>query len=336
MNAARRLGSAFALLVLAAACLCKPAEAALRLCDRTSYILYAATGAASGDAIATRGWTRIVPGGCVTAIDGPLTASAYYVYARTSQAHSGAAHAWGGRAELCAETVDFTATTPAASGRCATDDAFAVPFARIDTRGKADWTMTFTQSPPLATAVAARQAGLVRLLGDIGAPVGKGASAAHALDKFRIRMKMAASAGPNDLFDALETEALKIAAPAGFSVCNDTDRPVWAALGFLRGKAWVSQGWWKAEPGACAHAIPNRLAMDKVYLLVERADGKKLVTGPETFCVTNIEFEIERRADCAARGLIASGFAVTNTKGHSGYAAHVSENGLLPPLEGQD
>ena len=75
------------------------------------------------------------------------------------------------------------------------------------------------------------------------------------------------------LFDALETEALKVAAPAGYSICNDTDAPVWAALGLRDGKIWHSRGWWKVAPGACASAIAEAARHDKIYLLVERKDG---------------------------------------------------------------
>lgn len=333
MTGAGRPCLTLALIMLTFACACRPARAALTLCDRTSYILYAATGTTTGDDIVTAGWIRLVPGGCATAIEGPLTAKSYYVYARSSQSYSGPTRAWGGDFDLCTQTIDFHLTTPLGVPRCS-QDSFAAPFAQVDTKGRRDWTMTFTQSPPLTSATAARQAGFVRLLRDAGYHVG--ADAAPALDKFRARMRMSDLASADDLFDALETEALKVAAPAGFSICNDTNAPVWAALGFRRGKDWVSRGWWKAEPGACARAIAARLDTDRVYLLVERDDGTKLVTGPQTFCVTNIEFEIERRTDCTARGLIASGFAVTDTRGRSGYAAHISENGLLPAPQGRD
>ena len=39
-----------------------PAQAALTLCNRTSYILYAATSAIRSPQSQTEGWTRIAPG----------------------------------------------------------------------------------------------------------------------------------------------------------------------------------------------------------------------------------------------------------------------------------
>ena len=292
-------------------------------------------------AVKTQGWIRIVPGACQIAFPGDLTTQPYYVYARTSQAHSGPARAWGGNVSLCAKETSFALTTPIGGNRCSSDDSFAMPFNHIDTQGKTRWTTTFTQAPGPASLAAAREAGLARLLGDIGllhmaghtsAAKAAAAPVAMALDSFRTRMKMPKSAGPADLFDALETEALKVAAPAGYSVCNDTDEPVWAALGLREGGVWASRGWWKVSAGACARAITTPLSADKVYLVVERKDGHRLVSGKEMFCITHITFDVQRRTQCKERGLKSAGFAATDTRGLTGFAAHVSEDGLLPSL----
>ena len=331
-----RLVLPFCMTVLFAVC-ASPASAALDLCNRTSYVLYASTGEASASNVVTHGWTRIAPGSCAVAIAGPLRASGAYVYARTSRAHRGPAHAWGGKIPLCVKDTDFSLQLPAGTERCPSDDSFVQPFARIDTKGKTSWTTAFTLSPDIASLAAARDAGIARLLGDIGYKSGRGgAGTTQALDKFRIRMKIPATAGSADLFDALETEALKVAAPAGYSICNDTDAPFWAALGQKTAKAWTARGWWKVLPGACAHAIATPLSTDKIYLRVDRKGGPTLVSGPNTFCVTGITFEIEGRERCTARGLTAAGFAATDTRGHAGFAAYVGENGLLPPLRTPD
>jgi uncharacterized membrane protein len=311
-----------------------PAEAALKLCNRTSYILYAATGTSVADGVATKGWTRIVPGACNTAVKSALGSAPLYVYARSSQAHNGPAHAWGGHDLLCAESGDFSLDTAPSTGRCPADEAFEMPFAQIENGGARDWTTSFTQAPPLKSDDAARQAGLARLLADNGMkPVTPGSKEMTAeLDQFRARMKMPKDAGSDALFDALETGALKIASPAGYSVCNDTSAPVWAAIGLQNGQVWSSRGWWKVMPGGCARALTDPLSFDKVWLLVEGKGTHLLVTGKEEFCVTSIIFEVEKRGRCNDRGLVSRGFAVTNTHGLTGYTAHVSENGLLPAL----
>ena len=330
MTRARHPAAILVLSTLVWMCSAAPGDAALRLCNRTSYILYASTGSETVKAIATRGWLRIVPGACEVAVAGALSAPQYFVYARTSQAHSGSAHAWGGHTKLCTKETDYALENPLGTQNCPSGDAFHMPFATLDTGGQENWTTTFTQSPPLNSANAARRAGIARLLRDIGYKIRQGIG--PALENFRLQMKMAPDAGLADLFDALETEAMKIASPAGYSICNDTDAPIWAALGMKRAGAWVARGWWKVMPGACARAIATKLSDEAIYLLVERKDGRRLVAGKTKFCITNITFDIEGRTNCAARGLNTAGFAVTDTKNRGGFTAHVSEDGLLLPL----
>ena len=135
-----------------------------------------------------------------------------------------------------------------------------------------------------------------------------------------------------NLFDALETDAMKVAAPAGYSVCNDTNETLWTALAFRRGKAWATRGWWQMAAGACVRALTTALQANHIYLLVERKNGERIVTGKTEFCIASVAFDIEKRGDCKTRGLTAAGFATTDTRGRSGFTAHVSEDGLLPPL----
>ena len=69
-----------ALLVLSAVLLClshSPARASLQVCNRTSYVLYAAEGWTIGADNFTKGWSRIVPGACATPLAGMLTANGY-------------------------------------------------------------------------------------------------------------------------------------------------------------------------------------------------------------------------------------------------------------------
>lgn len=310
------------------------ASAALKLCNRTSYVLYAATAVAAGTDVVTQGWTRIVPGTCQIALREPLRASAYYVYARTSLAHSGASRAWNGPQPFCVKDAGFALRAPLAASRCPADDTFDLPFAAVNTHRKPSWTMTFDETPAFASMSDAAAAGLKRLLRDQGARIGalnaKPDKASDiALIAFRKRLRMSATASDADLFDALETEALKTTAPAGYSVCNDTANPIWIAMGQKSANKWVSRGWWKIAAGGCARAIAEALSADKIYLLAQKPGGAPIVSGPAKFCVTGIEFEIEGRGNCAGRGLTEAGFAETSTKGLAGFAAHVGERGLV-------
>jgi uncharacterized membrane protein len=308
----------------------RPAEAALQICNRTSYVLYAAEGWTVGMDNFTQGWTRLVPGSCATPISGMLTAKNYYLYARSSQAHAGSARAWGGPIQLCAKEKNFALKTTAASPTCSSDDAFPMPFAPVDTHRMQSWTTTLTESSAIATDDAARAAGLNRLLNDIGYKVTNAKQRNDALNRFRTRLKLAPKAGMADLFDALETEALKASSPAGYSICNDTAGEVWTALAFRDQKDSLAAGWWKIPAGACAHALTQPLKLDKVYVHAEGHNKPNLVSGPDKFCTANITFQVTKTGDCKGRGLNETGFAVTGTKGHTGYTAHIGNNGLLP------
>ena len=315
---------AFLLAVLAAS----PAEASLRLCNETSYVIYAATGVLRGG-IKVSGWSRIVPGSCTTALQGDLAAQAYYLYARSSAAHTGARRAWDGQVNLCVRDTNFSLTMPSPSAPCASSDAYELPFAALQTHHMRSWTVTFHEAPDLGSMKNAEQAGLKRLLADVGA---KGLSSPKAVDAAlaaaRRRLHLPAGAGPALLFDALETEAMRASVPAGYTICNDTEKTVWAAIAQRRRAVFVSRGWWAVGAGACAKVITESIAKMPVYLRVERGKGVAVVSGAEKFCVTNIEFEIQGRERCAARGLTEAGFAATNSQGAAGFVAHISSRGL--------
>lgn len=306
------------------------AQASLQVCNRTSYILYAAEGWATQTDNITQGWSRIAPGSCATPVQGMLSAPGYFLYARSSQAHNGPARAWGGAIQLCAKDANFSLKTPTASTVCTGNDTFTVPFAQIDTHHMQSWTATLTESTAIRTDDQARAAGIDRLLRDNGFKISSGKDRNDAINRFKTKMKLASKANIADLFDALETEAMKASSPAGYSICNDTAGEAWVALGFRAGGQSLAAGWWKVPAGACAHALTEPLNQDKVYIHAEGHNKPQLVGGRDTFCVTNITFQITGSADCKKRGLSEAGFTATNTKGRAGYTVHIGNNGLLP------
>jgi uncharacterized membrane protein len=307
-----------------------PANAALKLCNQTSYVLYAATGARSDGGAVSQGWTRVAPGDCRDVQKKPLTVSPSYLYARSSQAHTGEPRAWGGQFPLCVKDTNFVLTTGAS---CSGDDSFAVPFSAIDTHGLSSWTMTLTETTAIASLDEARRAGIDRLLGDLGYRFNDDDGRQKALAGFRRRVNLVANASDADLFDAMETEAMKTVSPAGYSICNDTTGVIWTALAFRDGKQALTAGWWKVSPGGCAHALTQPLHIDRVYLHAEGHNKPALVSGPDKFCVANITFQTTDNGNCAAHGLSAAPFALTSTKGVAGYTAHVGENGLEPSIQ---
>ena len=156
-----------ALIVAAFACMhASAASAGLKLCNRTSYVLYAATAFPAGAETVTKGWTRIVPGTCQVAIKEALIAPVYYVHAHSSLAHSGSSRAWGGKFSFCVKDTNFVTHVALTVAGCPSDDLFALPFAEIDTHHMRAWTMTFSEPPDVASMDDAARKGLKRLLRD--------------------------------------------------------------------------------------------------------------------------------------------------------------------------
>ena len=311
-----------------------PAQAALTLCNRTSYILYAATSAIQSPRSDTQGWTRIAPGDCQLARKEALTAETYLVHARSSLAHSGAARAWGGSYPVCVKDGNFNMKQAVTGAVCTADDTFALPFAPLDNRGHASWTMNFDEQPMLGSLSAAQLAGVKRLLADNGYKVGgidgkPDKATGAALNDFRTKMHFAPNADNSTLFDTLEREARKKIAPAGYTVCNDSGAAIQVALAQNDNNKPVSRGWWTVQPGACAKAITTPLSSDAVYLLVQRKAGGTLVGGAQRFCTAAAAFDIQG-GDCTVGKYSQAGFARTDTKGKAGYVARIGPAGLKP------
>jgi uncharacterized membrane protein len=299
------------------------AHADLRLCNRTSYILYAATGEAAGPMDQVRGWLRIAPGDCQAAITGPLAAKRYLVYARSALAHSGPQRAWGGSVQTCVRDGTFLLKQPRQSS-CTQPGSYAAPFAAVNLRGRADFTMNFDEQPAFGSLPAAQLAGAKRLLKDNGFALGAidGApdkATGKALSAFRQRVHLSDQAGNAELFTALEQEAQKKVAPAGYTVCNDGKAELLVATADKGAKGIVAHGWWRIAAGACARTATQALNTDTVWLLAEKMDGSVVMGGPDQFCVAPETFDLPQSGNCVSR----AGFARTPTKGRSFYVAHI-------------
>lgn len=310
-----------------------PASAALKLCNQTSYIIYTAFGAATKTELDARGWSRIVPGDCAMPIPQPLNAPAYFIYAHTSPAHSGPSRAWGGNVSICARDTNFAQRNKLPVRVCPGPEYYKMPFAVIDRHGRASWTTTFTESPDLKTLKDAKRAGVNRLLEDLGYHVNVPGERARdlALEDFHKRAKLAADANSGELFAALETQAMKAAAPAGYTVCNNSETPLWVAIALQAGNAFSTRGWWQVARGACSRLITETLRTDRVYLLAQSKGKPPLVTGSAKFCIEESQFELSGKPACRGKGFSLAGFAATDTKGRSGYVAKIGDNGLASP-----
>ena len=319
---------------LALLCAAGPSEAALTLCNSTSYVLYAATAAIKTPQSQTQGWTRVAPGECQVARKEALTAETYLVHARSSLSHSGPARAWGGGFPMCVKDADFNIVQSGAMAACSAEGSFALPFAALDTGGRPNWTMTLDEQPALASLTAAQLAGAKRLLRDNGfdpGPIDGSTSKLTGVALTAARRKFAAEKLDNvTLFARLESEARQTNAPSGYTVCNDADAPLDVALAEVsKGKA-VSRGWWTVPRGACARTSTAPLAKDAAYyLFARRKDGTPVASGKEMFCIAPTAFEISTRGSCADRKQQEAGFVRTQTGGLGGYTARIGKAGMV-------
>ena len=116
------------------------AKFGLNLCNKTSYLVWAAIGFPAGEEDMSSGWIRVEPGQCAKAIKGKLGPGPYYVYAEAADAkgatvkQAGRLLVWSGSETFCVKTTRFEI-----KGRdtCTVRGYDERRFMRVDTGGKA-------------------------------------------------------------------------------------------------------------------------------------------------------------------------------------------------------
>ena len=83
------------------------AQADLRFCNRTSYVLDLALGLEDKGGAASRGWFRVVPGQCRLVLQGTVEAEQIYVHARALELYGSPPVPQTGHAELCVADGNF-------------------------------------------------------------------------------------------------------------------------------------------------------------------------------------------------------------------------------------
>ena len=96
--------------------------------------------------------------------------------------------------------------------------------------------------------------------------------------------------------------------------CNRTRGPVEAALGYRDPDGWVSEGWWKIEPGQCARVLGGVLNQ-RFYFYYARALSSPYRNRPPftwsgkyQFCTDVKAFHIQGDGDCETKGYISREF----------------------------
>jgi uncharacterized membrane protein len=117
--------------------------------------------------------------------------------------------------------------------------------------------------------------------------------------------------------------ALPAPAKAALVFCNRTQQPIEAALGHRdqqeggedsAGNVWVSEGWWRIDPGQCSRVygqpLKERFYFYHATALSASAPGQKpfVWEGKYQFCTDTKAFRIEGDGDCEGRGYHVKGF----------------------------
>lgn len=101
---------------------------------------------------------------------------------------------------------------------------------------------------------------------------------------------------------------------AAMVFCNRTQAPLEAALGYRETTDWVSEGWWRIEPGQCARVFGQPLT-ERFYFyyatsLVRPSKDKPPFTwsGKYEFCTDTKAFKVTGDGDCESRNYQTKGF----------------------------
>jgi len=300
-----------------------PALADLKLCNRMSYVVEAAIGIDDKAATATRGWFRIDPATCRVVVQGTLHADRILLNARALAVYGASPIPQNGNDTLCVAQGNFVI---AAARQCRSGQTPA-HFTQI--------TPTQTDDGNLVAYLAedseyddeqARLAGIQRLLviaGYDAAPIDgvDGPKTQAALAAFLKSRGLGQDVVQSQSFFTTMIDAVQSPSATGLTWCNDTPHKIMAAVATDDGKAVVSRGWYRIEPGKCLH--PDVAGQPKqVYSFAEAVDAenrtikikdKSLNWGGATpLCTRENKFETSEQGDCGNRGFAATGFVAVD------------------------
>jgi uncharacterized membrane protein len=302
---------------------CAPARADLEICNRMSYVVEAAIGIDDKAATATRGWFRIDPAACRIVVQGTLSADRILLSARALGVYGASPLPQNGSDTLCVAPGDFVI---AAARECRAGQMPA-QFTQITPTQSDDGNLVaYLAEDSEYDDEQARLAGIQRLLvigGYDAAPIDgvDGPKTQAALSAFLKSRNLSPDVVQSPNFFTTMIDAVQSPSPFGLTWCNDTPHKIMAAVAIDDGKSVVSRGWYRIDPGKCAH--PDMTGQPRqAYSFAEAVDADNRTVkvndkplnwgGAKQLCTRESKFETNEQADCASRGFSTTGFAVVD------------------------
>jgi uncharacterized membrane protein len=125
-------------------------------------------------------------------------------------------------------------------------------------------------------------------------------------------------------FFTMMIDAVQSPSSTGLTWCNDTPHKIMAAVATDDGKAVISRGWYRIDPGKCLHpditGSPKQIfsfaeAVDAENRTIKLKDKPLNWGGTTQLCTRESKFEVNEQGDCGTRGLGVSGFAAVDMSG---------------------
>lgn len=291
-----------------------PAEASLRFCNETSYVLKATAAYQQGVASKTEGWINILPGDCANALEDLPENALAFAYAKSDASHAGQGLVFDGNERFCVAAEDkiFTVEGRRECRRRGYGEAGLTP---VDATGRRP-TVTFTEKNDYGRR-RARTAGIQRMLSDLQYDIGPidgfgGERTREAEAAYKLRYGISGNPKGADLLTSLIATLRTQSNERGLVLCNRTGYLVWAATGQLVEDNFETRGWVRIKPDECAQAI-NRTLTGRYYFyyaeavneegdVVVEAGRRKIWGGEKPLCSKSTRFVINGNDDCRARG----------------------------------
>ncbi len=331
------------------------ANAQLKLCNETSYVLDAAFSQKKVKIWQTYGWFRLYPGFCQVVVEKRLRQKVYYIYARSAPEHRGRIKIFGGTTMFCVGTRGKKFLIKERI-LCREKDHSKVGFARIEIENKnGNWTEDFQETKPFFSANHAMVAGAQRLLRENGLEIGDvdgfwGKLTQRTIQTFQrsINQRPTGAISQKLFQQLLEGSKKMLGVHSGFRLCNETKYLVWASIGYRAVNAianregnfgapkFESKGWIRVEPKSCAMLLREKLGQPRYYIYAEAVDEKGAVVyknsgeplvwlGDFPMCLRRLQFKITKRTQCIERGFQSAGFRRVETRGRDGWTEYLYE-----------